>query len=209
MKKIISVILFASVLSCLFTGCLNTNETSNNVNTEVVSKYQDNISEDELNKKIHSMKKLATVEVYYHNVGESIIDPKDGITHLGESQRKYWVEYTGSAKIGIDTSKIEAKIKGNVITISMPKPEIIDWDWNSKNAETFVTPDSFNSNEINSEVKDETINTAQKTMREEIEKNSALFRQSEDNAKSTIQSFVDKMSEVNGIQYNIKWVESK
>ena len=204
-KSIIAIALLVSIFTSLLAGCSNEIKNADeNQETKIM------VTEADLNAKLHSICKLATVEVFYHNVGTAVIPAQKGLTHVGEKDRKYWVEYTGSAKIGIDASKISAKIDGENITIVMPKAEILNEpQWDSQNAKVYTSPDSFNSNAISSDKKDSTVNDAQKEMRTQILENNELCVRAEDNARGIIDSFVEKMSEINGVKYHIIWEEYK
>ena len=68
---------------------------------------------------------LATLETYYHNVAKYNKPAQSGINHLFEKDRKLWIEYTGTAKIGIDMSKVDMQIDGNDITVKLPKAKIL------------------------------------------------------------------------------------
>ena len=200
--KIISLIVLSVLVIGLFSSCSSAKET-NDIPKIVVT-------ESDLNVKIHSICKLATIAVDYHNVGTVVVPAGEGVGHWGEKDRKYWAEYNGSAKLGIDASKISAKIDGENITIALPSVEILgEVSWDSQNVREYVSLDSVNSNPLSSSVKDETINNAQAEMRYAILSNNELCVRAEDNAKKIIESYVDKMSELNGIEYHIIWEESK
>ena len=55
---------------------------------------------------------LATLECYYHNVAKSVKEAGSGLWHIGEKDRTFWIEYTGTARLGIDMSKVSMKIEG-------------------------------------------------------------------------------------------------
>ena len=39
---------------------------------------------------------------------------------MGEKERKFWSEYTGVAKIGIDMSDVNMKVDGTSVEITIP-----------------------------------------------------------------------------------------
>ena len=201
--RIIRLIVLGVLVMCLFASCSSVKEECNDIPKIVVT-------ESDLNVKIHSICKLATIAVEYHNVGTAVVPVGEGIEHWGEKERKYWAEYNGSAKLGIDASKINAKIDGENITITLPPVEILgEVSWDSKNVKEYVSLDSVNSNPLSSSLKDETINKAQAKMKDAILRNNELCVRAEDNAKKIIESYIDKMSELNGVEYHIIWETSK
>ena len=50
---------------------------------------------------VRNISDLATVKAYYHNVAKVEKKKGQGLTHLFEVDRKYWIEYTGVVKIDL------------------------------------------------------------------------------------------------------------
>lgn len=199
MKRLSLLLVVIICISIMFSGCSQFDSVIQNTQGEIEAEM---ISEDELNRKIHSICNLATIEVNYHNVAEKT---KCAVAWL-EKDRKYWIEYMGSAKLGIDASKVNAKIDGENITITLPNVDIIgSASWDNNTAIEYISPDSINSNDITAEEKDDAVNAAQKNMIEEIKNDSSLYVQAEDNAKKIISDFINKMSKINGVEYHIIW----
>ncbi len=123
---------------------------------------------------IRSICNLATLECYYHNVAKSEKTAGSGVSHIGEKDRKFWIEYTGIAKIGIDMSNVDIKIEGEKITIFMPNAKLlrIDIYANDLSESTYVTSDDawFNKNKITAEDQTSAINNAQAEMAESVKK---------------------------------------
>ena len=96
---------------------------------------------------IRSICELATLECCYNNVAKSTKEPGTGLSHLGEKQRDFWIEYSGTAKIGIDMSELKMDITdGNIITITVPKAKIlsISVDQQSYSEDSYViSSDNF------------------------------------------------------------------
>ena len=74
---------------------------------------------------IRSICELATLECYYHNVAKSIKEKGKGLSHIGEKERVFWIEYSGVARFGINVSKVTMETKGNEILITIPKAELL------------------------------------------------------------------------------------
>ena len=76
MKKIISMILM-SIICISFTACIF---------DEQVKEITPQASQ------MKSICELATMECYYHNVAKSTKTKGTGLTHVGEKERKFWIE---------------------------------------------------------------------------------------------------------------------
>ncbi len=76
----------------------------------VLAKEEVNIAANEpALSQVRSICELATLECYYHNVAKSTKTKGTGLAHVGEKERKFWIEYTGVARIGIDMSDVNMK----------------------------------------------------------------------------------------------------
>ena len=155
---------------------------------------------------IRSICNLATLECYYHNVAKSIKEAGSGISRWGEKDRKFWIEYTGSAKIGIDMSKVSMKIEGENITISMPNAKLLSIDIEELTQDSYIiSDDGWNENKITAEDQTAAINDAQATMKKSVESNNALLLNAQNRAKNLIENYINKMGELSCVSYTIQW----
>jgi len=108
-KKIITLSLIGILLISLLSGCGKSEDK------EAAKSTEPDIMQ------VRSICKLATVECYYHNVAKSEKPAGTGIWHFGEKDRQFWIEYTGTVKLGIDMSKVQMKVNGKVEMCGMNK----------------------------------------------------------------------------------------
>lgn len=158
---------------------------------------------------IRSICKLATLECYYHNVAKSVKTAGEGIAHWGEKERKFWIEYTGVAQVGVDMSKVTMEIEGTNVIISIPDAELINIsvEESTLNEESYISSeDGLNSNKITAEDQTTAIENAQKEMEESVKNNSALLLSAQSRAKDLIKNYIDRLGEVSGVEYEITWV---
>ena len=108
---------------------------------------------------------------------------------------------------GVDLSKVNVVVKNESVIITIPEIQIIgNLDWETNSAREYITPDSkLNSNEISPDVKNQTVNRAQKDMREKILNDEKLCAKAEENLKNIIESYVKEMGRLNGVEYKIDW----
>ena len=154
---------------------------------------------------IRSICQLATLECYYHNVAKS----KKTTDFWLKKNREFWIEYTGIAKIGIDMSKINMKISGNSISITIPNAELLDIDIceNDLNEESYIkSADGFIKNKITAEDQTATINSAQLEMAESVKSNKSLLLSAQRRAQKLIENYITKLNEISNEEYLIEWV---
>ncbi len=157
---------------------------------------------------IRSICNLATLECYYHNVAKSEKKAGDSFLSIGEKDRTFWIEYTGIARVGIDMSKVDMKIDGQNITVTMPNAELLSKTIDEKtlNEDSYITSsDGLNSNKITAQDQTDAIENAQATMEESVKNNSTLLLNAQTRAQELIENYINQMGKVAGIDYNIKW----
>lgn len=149
---------------------------------------------------------LATLDCYYHNVAKSIKPAATGITHIGEKDRKFWIEYTGVVQLGIDASKLQMSIDGNQITIKIPKAQILRTSIDEINEDSFMfSSDGWNKNEITASDQTAAISNAQTEMEKTAAQNVALLQKAQNRAKDLITNYIHQLGLVTGTEYTIVW----
>lgn len=208
--KILSILLLTSTLT--FTACsqeLPYATMESNVETateeESVSAEEEKTEKPELSQ-IRAICKLATLECYYHNVAKNTKSAGTGLSHLGEKDRKFWVEYSGVVKLGVDMSRGSIEIEGNQITIYMPEAEIISIKADMDSiSDTIYEKDSLNKNKITSEDVTTSVKEAEEQIRQNIESDSSLLVDAQERAQKLIKNYIDKIGEASGTKYTIEW----
>jgi hypothetical protein len=150
---------------------------------------------------------LATLKCYYHNVAKSTKEKGSGLTHLGEKDRKFWTEYSGTATIGVDMSKGSMEVNGTEITIYIPEAEILSIKLDSHTiSEPIVEQDNnWNKNEIGADDVTKAVNDAQESIIAQIENDSSLLVDAQDRAKTLIKNYIDQLNVVFDTEFTIKW----
>lgn len=193
MKKILFIIISISFILC-FTAC--------NKNKDI-----------DLKKAISSVElsgNLVTLQSYYHNVAEVIKPAGTGITHLFEKDRKMWIEYTGTVKLGINLNDVEIKVKNDEINVYVPKakiignPDILEKEFTEK---SFIDSiDGFlNKNKITMDDSVGAMSTAQNKMIETVNNDSNLLNSAQKRAKNIIEETIYQITGVSDDVYIINW----
>ena len=158
---------------------------------------------------IRQICELSTLECEFNNVAIGEKSKGEGFAHLGEKDRKYWVEYIGVVKLGIDMSKVSMEIEENDIKICIPQAELqyIGIKEGSYNEESVIVSNDafFNKNKITVEDQQEAIASAQKSMEEKIINNKDLMTKAQDRAKTLIENYINNIGNATGVTYNIEW----
>ena len=195
--KIITAVLLLVILS----GCsYNINESST---TDSNPGIKPELTE------IRSICNLATLECYYHNVAISNKPAGTGLKSFLETDRTFWIEYSGIVRSGVDLSELEMRVDGNKIIVTIPPATVlgIKVDESSLDENSIiVSKDAFlNKNPIEAEDQTAAIKAAQATMLSSAQENTTLLLSAQSRAKELIEVYINQISEYSGIPYEIVW----
>lgn len=161
---------------------------------------------------IRNICELATLECYYHNVAKSVKKAGTGISHIGEKDRTFWIEYTGIAKLGIDMSELLMEVDGTTIYITLPPAKItsITIDKSTLTEESYIIEgDGINSNKITAKDQTDAIDNAQSEMEKSVYANTSLLLNAQDRAKVLIENYIRELGKAVSIDYTIVWKYAK
>lgn len=193
--KILSFTFVLAMCICFMSGCSASDSTSS-------QNQAPNIAQ------VRSICELATLECYYHNVAKSVKFKQEGITHLGEKDRTFWIEYTGTVKLGIDMSQVTMDIDNNNVTITIPEAEVLEVSVNdsSYNEDSYImSQDGWNRNKITAEDATEAVKAAKEKMKQTAMENSSLLLNAQERAKKLIENYLVQIGDAVGVKYNIDW----
>lgn len=162
--------------------------------------------------KIKMICELATLECRYHNVAKSVKEPGTGLSHFGEKERIFWIEYTGIAEISFKIEDLKMRQDGTNITITLPQPQVscrVDSD--SWTRDSYVISDDqwIQKNPITADDQTQAIRDAQIAMEENIRNNSSLLNTAKLQAKELIENYIARIGEATGVTYVISWEDAE
>lgn len=160
-------------------------------------------------KKMELTGNLVTYKAYYHNVIEYEKKAGTGITHIFEKDRKLFVEYTGTIKLGIDLSKVKITVSGNEVNVFLPSATIIgepNVDKDDFKEENFIeSKDGINSNKITMEDSSMAFDEAQKNIKEITLNDRELLLLAQKRAKVIIEENIKQFALVSSDKYVINF----
>ncbi|MBP1918191.1 DUF4230 domain-containing protein [Youngiibacter multivorans] len=187
MIRKISMILLIMGMSCTFVSCSEQKEAT--------LKLQES--------QMKSIAQLATMECYYHNVAKFKEDA--GGIFPWNKDKHFWIEYSGSVKIGIDASLVKIDIDDDIIKIQIPEAKVLSYEANQET----ITEDSFivaeDSAKITAEDETKAFEEAQKNMVLEVSRDSTLMASAQQRAQKIIEEYIDSIGKAVGREYRVEW----
>ncbi len=151
---------------------------------------------------IRGICELATLECYYNNVAKINKDA----SNIFQKDRTMWIEYEGKATIGIKMDDVAILLTGSVVSITLPKAEILSTDYTFSENSYVVSEDGWLwSNKISTEEQQAGVIVGQEAMTQSILANEGLFLKAEQRAQELIENYIEKLSNITGEEYTIQW----
>ena len=147
---------------------------------------------------------LATLECYSHNVVK-LYDPP-GMPWEGE--RKLWMEYSGTVRIGIDAAKVEilGPDENNVVVVRVPEAKIIgEPGVDDSSFVDVATTESFFIPDLSAEEKQEAFAKAQADMVDSIANDDTLLAAARSRAKQLLEEYIVNAGEEIGETYTVRF----
>lgn len=189
------IVLILLVLIFSFTGC----------GTKQDSESPEKNAEQLNIRQLQSVCELATLECYYHNTAKLNSQSK---VLFWNTSKKLWIEYSGIVKIGIDISKLDMKLKDQVVTIALPNAEIFSCkvDETSLSKDTIYTEHKgLGGSKINAEDQSKAFEEAQKNMLETVQNDQTLLLQAKERAQTLLANYVKSIGDAIGVEYEVRW----
>ena len=131
----------------------------------------------------------------------------EGLSHIGEKDRIFWIEYSGVAKFGINIAKVDMKMDGTELTITIPRAELLGLSEYSFTEDSYISSDDgINKNPITAKNQTEAIAAAEADIETIFARDDAMLMRAEENAKKLIENYVKQLGQIAEVEYRIAWV---
>lgn len=193
MKLKKSLFLLLAVLTLLFCAACGKEET---VEIPVPEEAQ-----------LKSICQLSVLEGYFHNVYKYNQENAEKFLWMSKNKR-FWLEYTGIAKYGIDASQVSMEVEGQDITITLPKAKLLYCKVDS----TSLTEDSYivdqDSAKIKAEDSKNALTQAQAKLETEAADYEPLLTLAQQQTEKLMEEYVHNIAAAAGADtdyYTIHW----
>lgn len=148
--------------------------------------------------------KLATLEVYYHNVAKSGDVEKPGFLWIKKNMN-FWLEYDGTVTLGIDTSLLEIDVSGTMVMVTIPDVKILRSDI----IENSFTDESYHykkdSVKATLEEQKKAVIDAKEYMEATAISDYYVLQAAQKQAKTIIEGYINNIGDIRGVDYEITW----
>lgn len=154
---------------------------------------------------MQSICELSVMECYYHNVAKYQQEDAEG-WWLWKKDKRFWIEYSGIVKMGIDAALVDIQVEGTQITITLPEAKVLGCKIDSAS----LTKESYivdkNSAQIQAEDETFAFEQAQIKLEEAASSNKALLKEAQQRAKTLLEDYIKNIGAAVGNQYSVTWI---
>lgn len=147
---------------------------------------------------------LAVLECDYHNLAK--FEQKDASKFLWMTKdKRFWVEYSATAVLGIDVKQVSMDLEGNVVKVTLPKAEVLDCNVNGDS----LSPDSYivdkDSAPVTAEDEVAAFQDAQDGLQKTVEADNNMMNLAQKRAEELLRNYVNSLAKATGTEYQVEF----
>ena len=147
---------------------------------------------------------LAVLECDYHNLAK--FEQKDASKFLWmPKDKRFWVEYSATAVLGIDADQVSMDLEGNVVKVTLPKAEVLDCNVNGDS----LSPDSYivdkDSAPVTAEDEVHAFKDAQNNLQQTVEADGDMLDLAQTRVEELLKNYVNSLAKATGTEYRVEF----
>ena len=147
---------------------------------------------------------LAVLECDYHNLAK--FEQKDASKFLWMTKdKRFWVEYSATAVLGIDVKQVSMDLEGNVVKVTLPKAEVLRCKVNGDS----LSPDSYivdkDSAPVTAEDEVRAFKEAQNNLQQTVEADGDMLNLAQTRVEDLLRNYVNSLAKATGTEYQVEF----
>lgn len=152
---------------------------------------------------VRAICELSVMECYYHSVVKVYEENAQSVLWW-QKDRRFWIEYDGVVKLGIDASQVQIEGEGDHYTVTIPAAKVLSCTVDSDSLGQYIIDGS--SAPVRVENMTAAMQQAQQDMAETAANDLTLMREAQQRAKSLIENYFITLGDATRRAYTIQWV---
>lgn len=187
MKKCLSVLTAAALL--LLSGCGP---------SEKAPALQPDVSQ------MQAICELSVMECYYHNVAKFYDEDAERFL-FWTKDKEFWIEYSGTVRLGIDADQVSIEVNGDTVTVALPEVKVLgcEVDSDSLSKDSYIVADG--SAKVTADDQTKAFAAAQEDMEKTAAADSTLLAMARNRARNLLEDYIQNVSALAGHPYTIAW----
>lgn len=147
---------------------------------------------------------LAVLECEYHNLAK--FEQKDASKFLWMiKDKRFWVEYSATAVLGIDADQVSMELQGDVVSITLPRAQVLDCKVNGDS----LSKDSYIVDKASAPVTAEdevyAFQEAQDGLQKTVEADNNMMNLAQKRAEELLKNYVNSLAKATGTEYQVEF----
>lgn len=147
---------------------------------------------------------LAVLECEYHNLAK--FEQKDASKFLWMTKdKRFWVEYSATAVLGIDADQVSMELQGDVVSITLPRARVLNCKVNGDS----LSKDSYivdkDSAPVTAEDEVAAFQEAQDGLQKTVEADNNMMNLAQKRAEELLRNYVNSLAKATGTEYQVEF----
>lgn len=147
---------------------------------------------------------LAVLECEYHNLAK--FEQKDASKFLWMiKDKRFWVEYSATAVLGIDADQVSMELQGDVVSITLPRAQVLDCKVNGDS----LSKDSYivdkDSAPVTAEDEVAAFQEAQDGLQKTVEADNNMMNLAQTRVEDLLRNYVNSLAKATGTEYQVEF----
>lgn len=147
---------------------------------------------------------LAVLECEYHNLAK--FEQKDASKFLWMTKdKRFWVEYSATAVLGIDADQVSMELQGDVVSITLPKARVLNCKVNGDS----LSKDSYivdkDSAPVTAQDEVAAFQDAQDGLQKTVEADNDMMNLAQKRAEELLRNYVNSLTKATGTEYQVEF----
>lgn len=148
---------------------------------------------------------LAVLECEYHNLAKYQDGQKVERFLWMTKGKRFWVEYSATAVLGIDADQVSMELQGDVVNITLPKAQVLHCKVNGDS----LSPDSYivdkESAPVTAEDEVRAFKDAQDSLQQTVEADGDMLDLAQTRVEDLLRNYVNSLAKATGTEYQVEF----
>lgn len=148
---------------------------------------------------------LAVLECEYHNLAKYQDGQKVERFLWMTKGKRFWVEYSATAVLGINADQVSMKLQGDVVSITLPRARVLNCKVNGDS----LSKDSYivdkNSAPVTAQDEVAAFQEAQDGLQKTVEADNNMMNLAQERAEELLRNYVNSLAKATGTKYQVEF----
>lgn len=148
---------------------------------------------------------LAVLECEYHNLAKYQDGQKVERFLWMTKGKRFWVEYSATAVLGIDADQVSMELQGDVVSITLPRARVLNCKVNGDS----LSKDSYivdkDSAPVTAQDEVAAFQNAQDGLQKTVEADNNMMNLAQKRAEELLKNYVNSLAKATGTEYQVEF----